>query len=67
MSAMDFDTILNSFRGYHTLVMIAIFIGICWWAFSKPRKKLNDEAANMIFEDDEIDRRTQEKVAEKKR
>lgn len=59
---------INDLRGVHTLVLIAVFIGIIWWAFSAKRKKANDEAAHLPFDDDELQKRTleQEKTERKK-
>jgi len=54
--AMD----INEVRGIHTLLVMIAFLGICWWAYSARRKKPNDEAANLPFDDDDIDRRTLE-------
>ncbi|WP_166255450.1 cbb3-type cytochrome oxidase subunit 3 [Marinobacter salicampi] len=51
---------INDFRGIHTLLVMIVFLGICWWAYSSHRKKPNDEAANLPFDDDEIDQRTRE-------
>ncbi|MBQ0831443.1 MULTISPECIES: CcoQ/FixQ family Cbb3-type cytochrome c oxidase assembly chaperone [unclassified Marinobacter] len=58
---------INELRGVHTLILIAVFIGIIWWAFSANRKKANDEAANLPFADDEVEKRTleQEKTEKK--
>jgi len=39
---MDWGMILSQFRGIHTLIMIAIFVGICIWAFSPQRRSEND-------------------------
>ncbi|MBE0484575.1 cbb3-type cytochrome c oxidase subunit 3 [Marinobacter sp.] len=56
-------------RGLHSLLIMAIFIGIIWWAFSAHRKKANDEAAQLPFseDDDEVAKRTleQEKTEKK--
>ncbi len=58
---------INDLRGINTLLVLVAFIGIVWWAYSSHRKKANDEAAHLPFDDDEIDRRTLEKEkAEKK-
>lgn len=57
---------INTVHGLHTILVMAIFIGICWWAYSAHRKKANDEAAHLPFDDEEIDRRTREKELEKK-
>jgi Cbb3-type cytochrome oxidase component FixQ. len=40
--------------------MIAIFVGICIWAFSPQRRSENDKAAHLVFEDEDIDTRTRE-------
>ena len=55
---MDWGMILSQFRGIHTLIMIAIFVGICIWAFSPQRRSENDKAAHLVFEDEDIDTRT---------
>lgn len=44
--------------GVHTLILLAVFIGICVWAYSAHRSKSNDEAAHLPFADDEINQRT---------
>ncbi len=46
---MDYGT----FRGIFTLVLLVLFIVIALWAYSKRRQKRFDEAANVIFEDDQ--------------
>ncbi|SHK43003.1 cytochrome c oxidase cbb3-type subunit 4 [Marinobacter antarcticus] len=58
---------INELRGIHTLLVMAVFIGIIWWAFSAHRKKANEEAAHLPFDDDEVDKRTlaQEKTEKK--
>jgi len=46
---------------------MAAFFGIVWWAYSAHRKKANDEAAQLPFDDDEVEKRTleQEKTEKK--
>ena len=44
---------INDFRSWHTVVMLAIFIGIIIWAYSSKRKSAFDEAAHLPFEDNE--------------
>jgi cytochrome c oxidase cbb3-type subunit IV len=44
---------LNDLRAWHTAVLLAVFIGIVIWAYSKRRKKSFDEAANLPFADEE--------------
>ncbi|SFM51109.1 cytochrome c oxidase cbb3-type subunit 4 [Marinobacter zhejiangensis] len=51
---------INEVRGIHTLLVMAAFLGICWWAYSARRSKANDEASHLPFDDDDIDRRTLE-------
>ena len=43
---------INDFRAWHTIVLMVLFLGIVWWAYSKKRKKSFDEAANLPFADD---------------
>jgi len=51
---------INELRGIHTLLVMAAFFGIVWWAYSAHRKKANDEAAQLPFDDDEVEKRTLE-------
>lgn len=36
-----------------TVVVFVSFIGVVWWAFSKRNKDRFDEAANLVFDDEE--------------
>jgi cytochrome c oxidase cbb3-type subunit 4 len=36
-----------------TVVVFVIFIGIVWWAYSKKSKTSFDQAANLVFDDEE--------------
>ena len=58
---------LNELRGIHTLFVMAVFLGIVWWAYSAHRRKANDEAAHLPFDDDDVEKRTleQEKTEKK--
>ena len=58
---------INELRGVHTLLVMAAFFGIVWWAYSAHRKKANDEAAHLPFDDDDVEKRTleQEKAEQK--
>ncbi len=59
---------INDLRGIQTLLVMIAFFGICWWAYSAHRKKPNEEASHLPFDDDEIDQRTREhEKTEKKR
>ncbi len=44
---------LNDIRGWHTVVLLILFVGIVIWAYSKRRKRDFDEAANLPFADEE--------------
>lgn len=57
---------INTLRGFHTILILIIFVGICLWAYSAHRKKDNEDASQLPFEDDEVDRRTLRKESEKK-
>ncbi len=48
---MDYIT----WRSIYTVIVFVLFVGIGLWAYSKGRKKDFDEAANSIFEEDELD------------
>jgi len=58
---------INELRGIHSLIVMAAFFGIIWWAYSAHRKKANEEAAHLPFDDDEVEKRTleQEKTEKK--
>lgn len=44
---------LNDIRAWHTLLLLILFLGIVFWAYSKRRKKSFDEAANLPFADED--------------
>ncbi|MDT0581457.1 MULTISPECIES: CcoQ/FixQ family Cbb3-type cytochrome c oxidase assembly chaperone [Alteromonadaceae] len=46
---MDQGTIGTIF----TVVVFVVFVGVCLWAFSSRNKKSFDEAANLVFDDEE--------------
>ncbi|MCE1241786.1 cbb3-type cytochrome c oxidase subunit 3 [Oryzomicrobium sp.] len=46
---------INDLRSIMTVVSLATFVGIIWWAFSKGRKSRFDEAANLPFADKDVD------------
>ena len=58
---------INELRGIHTLLVMAVFLGIVWWAYSAHRRKANDEAAHLPFADADVEKRTleQEKTEKK--
>ena len=43
---------INELRGWVVVMMMILFIGICWWAFSPKRRQRFDEAANLPFADE---------------
>ena len=49
---------INDMRGLSTLLMFVAFMGIVFWAYSKRRKNDFEEAANLPFADDEMNRRS---------
>ncbi|WP_303286760.1 cbb3-type cytochrome c oxidase subunit 3 [Marinobacter sp. SS8-8] len=51
---------INELRGIHTLLVMAVFFAIVWWAYSAHRKKANEEAAHLPFDDDDVEKRTLE-------
>lgn len=42
-------TKMNVLHGISTIIAMAFFFGIVWWAWSKYRVKDNEEAANLPF------------------
>ncbi|MCP5206614.1 MAG: cbb3-type cytochrome c oxidase subunit 3 [Hahellaceae bacterium] len=56
---------INTVRGISTFFVMAAFLGICWWAYSSHRKSRFEEAANIPFDDDEIDERTSKETEKK--
>ena len=54
---------INDLRGPSTVLLMITFIGMCFWAYDKKRKKSFDDAANLPFADEELNQRTmQEEV-----
>ncbi len=43
---------INTFRGISTAILLIAFIAICFWAFSKKRKKAFSEAELLPFDND---------------
>ncbi len=46
---MDIGTI----HSIWTIVLFSCFIGVVWWAYGKKRKARFEEAANLIFADEQ--------------
>ena len=49
------DITMADIRSWMTVVEMMVFIGIVWWAFGRNRKADFEEAANLVFEDDDLD------------
>ncbi len=48
---------INDLRSLVTLVFLVTFLGIVWWAYGlKGNKKRFEEAANLPFADEEMER-----------
>ena len=47
---MDQGTI----EGIATIFAMIAFLGVCWWAFSKHKKKDFEEASRLPFDEDEL-------------
>jgi cytochrome c oxidase cbb3-type subunit 4 len=47
---------INDLRTVITVLAFAAFIGIVFWAYSRKRKREFDEAANLPFREDDLDR-----------
>lgn len=56
---------INDLRGLSTAFLLVSFIGLCFWAYSKKRRKDFDEAANLPFADEERDPHTPRENQEK--
>lgn len=46
---------INDLRSIVTVLALASFVGIVWWAYSKGARKGFDEAANLPFADDDAE------------
>lgn len=45
---------LNDIRAWHTVILLAAFIGILLWAYNGKRRSAFDEAANLPFADHDL-------------
>ena len=54
---------INDLRGLSTLFLMVTFIGLCIWAYSGKRKKEFDEAANLPFADETLNRDSMQEEA----
>jgi len=53
---MDYGTL----RGFFALLILALFIIIVLWSYSKKRKSSFDDVANSIFEEDKLNKQNNE-------
>ena len=58
----------GTLQGIGTVLAMAAFLGVCWWAFSKHKKKDFEEASKLPFSGDELagdaDKETEDKRQE---
>ncbi|MEM8560761.1 MAG: cbb3-type cytochrome c oxidase subunit 3 [Pseudomonadota bacterium] len=47
---------INDLRGFSTVLLMLAFLGVCFWAYSKKRKKSFEEAANLPFADEKLNK-----------
>lgn len=47
---------INTLRGILTALALVAFVGVWIWAWSSKRKSAFDEAANLPFADEDIDK-----------
>ncbi len=45
----------GTLQGIGTILAMAAFLGICWWAFSRHKKQDFEEASRLPFEGDELE------------
>ena len=56
---------ISLFHSLWTIAVLAIFIGIIIWAFSKGRKNAFDEASRLPLEDDVLSNNTDNKAEQR--
>jgi cytochrome c oxidase cbb3-type subunit 4 len=56
---------VTTLRTITTVALFTAFLGVWIWAWSKKRKKRFTEAANLPFADDDVARRSAERVEDK--
>lgn len=58
---MDYGTL----RGLVALLILALFVIIVVWSYSKKRKSSFDDVANSIFEEDELTKQNKQRHLDK--
>lgn len=56
---------INDLRGISTAFLLVSFIGLVIWAYGRKQKKGFDDAANLPFADEEMNKRTMKEVQER--
>lgn len=56
---------INDLRGISTAFLLVSFIGLVVWAYSRKQKKPFDEAANLPFADEDMNKRTMKEVQDR--
>lgn len=51
---MDQGSLQGTIGGIGTILAMVAFLAVCWWAFSKHKKKDFDEAARLPFDEEEL-------------
>lgn len=44
----------GTMQGIGTILCMVAFLGVCWWAFSKHKKKDFEDAGRLPFDEDEL-------------
>lgn len=44
---------INDLRSITTVVMLAVFVGVVWWAYSSRHKQAHEQAAHLPLLDDD--------------
>ena len=47
---------INIIRGITTTILLVLFVGFCFWAFSKKRNKSFSEAELLPFDNETVDK-----------
>jgi cytochrome c oxidase cbb3-type subunit 4 len=55
------DISITDVRAWMTILQMAVFLGIVWWAYGKARKGRFEEAAKIVLEDEEFVRPSQQR------
>lgn len=56
------ENLMTDLRAWMTVVQMAVFLLIVWWAFGRSRKQRFDEAARLVLDEDDLAPRGQERT-----